>query len=207
MILVYIWLPEGGNVGHTSLQLGEVGDPEVTYISWWPATNLDPLKKAQGVTHSLAEDIECESRLPDITIELEMLKNGQGLNEGAIRNWWANFQSQNVKYGLGGKNCSWVVVSALKAGGSDRFFPWHKLNVKRNIPLKSFLVPMIVGLLQYMTVQGIPIVQAALKSLHMYIDSFAKEVKDGNSVTIAAVHAIDAFSSIWSPQVACTRFG
>jgi hypothetical protein len=182
------------------MQVGEPTDPESIYISWWPSAQLDQLKKAPGTTQSLVEDIVSEGREPDASIDFEELPNKKGLDEKAIRKWWIAFQSEKVKYGLGGKNCSWVVISALRAGGSDKFFPWYRVNIKRNIPLKSVLMPIVIPLLQFITVQHIAIVPTALSAFRVYVASFAKELKGGASFKLAAVAAVDAFSSIWSPE-------
>jgi hypothetical protein len=200
MIRVFLWLPKGDNVGHTSLEIEEADNPLTEYISWWPSASLNQLKKAPGTTQSLADDIRCEGRPPDVSIELEELESRQGLDENAIRRWWRTFQAQNLEYGLGGKNCSWVVVSALQVGGSDKFFPWYKINVKKNIPMKTVLIPLIVPLLRFVTIQDIPIMPAALRVFNTYVKSFTKQVKGGRSMKLAAVAAVDEFSSIWSPQ-------
>ena len=58
---VYVWMPSGGLVGHSSLELYDG-----TYISWWPDENKNkdlPLVTLKGHASSgLEEDIKGEGR-------------------------------------------------------------------------------------------------------------------------------------------------
>ena len=205
MIQIFIWLPKGRNVGHISLQIGKSGDQHGTYISWWPRNQLNLYKKASGAGQSLQDDVLCESRCADITIEFNQPNDGNGLDEVAIAEWWNTFVSKKHEYGLGGKNCSWAVIQALRAGGSDKYFPWYKLNVQRNIPLKNALLPVLATAIRLMILHGDVVASThVVLGLNRYAKSFLGGLKPSGSLKLAAVAVADEFSSVWSPHDALT---
>jgi hypothetical protein len=142
MIRVNIWLPDSCNVGHTSAEISCAGPSYSTYVSWWP--NYDNILKAhEGRSCTYEEDMRAEGRPSDVRHEIETL------DEMASAKWWTEFlASEKPNYKLGGTNCSWAVVSALKAGGSDSCFPWFRLLEKHN--LKNLSLPKEEALLYYL---------------------------------------------------------
>ena len=125
-IIVNIWLPTAINVGHASAKIGCDGEEFSTYVSWWPSD--DPTTKSPGCYQSECEDLVAEKRKADVSINIE------GLDEERAARWWREFRSSGeALYGLSDKNCSWAVVSALKAGGSDKLFPWHQKLESKNL--------------------------------------------------------------------------
>jgi hypothetical protein len=200
MIRVFFWLPGRGNVGHASLEIVDDSDGRRTYISWWPKTPLNIYKKAAGTGQSLEDDEQCEGRPADILIEFESLCE-KGLNEPAIREWWIDFQKKKHDYGFGGKNCSWVVIEALKAGGSDKYFPWYRITTQRNIPIQSVILPLIAILLRLSLLHGdIAMSARVFFNLQKYAIKFAKGIRPTGSLKLAAVAIADEFSNVWSPR-------
>jgi len=129
-IEVNIWMPNAYDVGHASLAV-----KDHTYISWWPTE--DPLKARPGAAPSFSGDVSAEGRLPDLVVRLHDLQADK------ICEWWDNFIAAKNTYSLSNQNCSWAVVTALKAGGSDSFFQWHRLLEVKNLkkPVRNVLSP------------------------------------------------------------------
>jgi hypothetical protein len=132
MIRVHVWLPNEQSVGHSSAEIGTAGEDHATYVSWWPTAEVSSIGSVTGgATPSLSYDIG-KKTVPDRTLDIE------GLDEAETSIWWINFtRKPDAKYSLPIQNCSWAVVSALKAGGADKFFPWHQIFERLNVPLAS----------------------------------------------------------------------
>ena len=134
---VYVWFPEPGEAfGHASMDLNDG-----THISWWPNN-----QGATGSTHkpgcnrctkhnsyfysspaypeafqTLQQDTDDEGRAPDKTIFVD------GLNEGAIKQWWNDFKGRN-NWDTTNQNCSTTVADALTVGsGMPLLFRPHPL--------------------------------------------------------------------------------
>jgi hypothetical protein len=207
MIRAFFWLPKGTNVGHSALQIGESGDELATYISWWPKAHLNFYKKAPGVGQSLEDDERAEGRPADLSVEFKRPNNADGLDdlaELAIHQWWIAFVSKDFDYGLGGKNCSWAIIEALRAGGSDKYFP-YRLNVKRNIPLKSALLSLLGAALRLVILHGDMVGSAhVIIGLKRYADAVVKNLRPGGSLKLTAVAIADEF---FQRLVAAGRIG
>ena len=110
---VYVWLPQDGQVGHASLEL-----TNGTHISWWPDAEKRkkiPFKTKKGANpNSLDEDIFWENRNPDRITYIS-----GNYDEDAMERWWEEFKYSG-SYTLLGKNCCWVVYTALRKGGAPR---------------------------------------------------------------------------------------
>ncbi len=127
MIRVNIWLPNLTNVGHSSAQIGCDGEAYSEYVSWWPGSE-NILKPNPGRCSSEEIDRESEKSLQHKYFEFS------GLREEDSALWWRSFSaSDRANYSLAQYNCSWAVISALKAGGSDNLFPWHRLFERYNL--------------------------------------------------------------------------
>ena len=122
---VYVWMPSGGLVGHSSLELSDG-----TYISWWPDENKNkdlPLVTLKGHASSgLEEDIDGEGRNPTHTFTLT-----RRYVEKKIKQWWNKFKYEG-SYILATTNCCWVVYKALTEGGAPSKFNvvWQPEDVK-----------------------------------------------------------------------------
>ncbi|KAL3855690.1 hypothetical protein ACJMK2_014896 [Sinanodonta woodiana] len=122
-IKVYIWLPHGENLGHSSLELSDG-----TYISWWPTkkefknkssivTRVGSiLRSPAALSENLDEDNGLEGNPPNI---IYTLPDGR-IDEDAIREWWVPF-SMNQEYRVFDQNCCHVVFKALEAGRAWMF--------------------------------------------------------------------------------------
>ncbi|MEP6945211.1 MAG: hypothetical protein ABJA02_04785 [Acidobacteriota bacterium] len=145
MIKVYIWEFRGKSEawGHASMLCDN------TYISWWPAKPGQVPSKVHSNIYSaypfrnrgFADDVRDERQQPDHTIHIS------GLNETAIKDWWASFGLVRDMAELIGplppwstlsQNCSTIVATALSKGGGDKFaslwtswnFVWTPSDVK-----------------------------------------------------------------------------
>jgi hypothetical protein len=146
-----------------------------------------------GTGSTLFHDEISEGRPADVALDID------GLNVEAIYLWWSEFKTKKLEYGLAGKNCSWAVVEALKAGGSDQLFPWHKIATKKNIPLENLMMTLTTVLLREATFGDIFAVQSAgVRMLQRIIRS--NKAGYGKSLKSVALAAGDAFSNVWSPQ-------
>lgn len=119
MIKVYVWLPHGGQVGHTAMLV------KSEYISFWPEGGADKkdlkLKRSQPgqFVESLAKDIQNEGGVAPVVVEVH------NLNEDAVLNHIAEIQAAGPKYQIMRHNCSHVVAHCLMAGGARPSFVPH----------------------------------------------------------------------------------
>ncbi len=125
---VHIWNYRGSEEawGHASVTL-ENG----THISWWPNTETANPSVIPNVytadansDQTLTDDISMENQSPDSVIKIE------GLDEGAIENWWKSFKKNN-KWKTLSQNCSTTAADALKAGGAK--VKWTDLLTQFNL--------------------------------------------------------------------------
>ena len=135
MVTVFIWNFMGSNEawGHASLQV------DSTYVSWWP--------EAEGRQSKLGSSIPIYSVSPirnrtyDMDYRGENFKhadhkiNIKGLNEEAIKDWWAGFglvrngellEGPLLPWSTLKQNCSTVVAKALEVGGAKEHVGWSK---------------------------------------------------------------------------------
>ncbi len=112
---VYVWLPRGGQVGHSSMQVGES-----TYISLWPGQDRKGFVRMaiQNLTMNVSraphyrnfeEDRTAEGFDP-IVVELNQM------NEAAIEVYWHKVQLSKLNYELTEFNCSTIIANALYVG-------------------------------------------------------------------------------------------
>ena len=176
MIEVAIWFPSGLNVGHAAAQVGTLGEEHASYISWWPGSGV-VLKADPGSVNGRSDDERAEGRAADETVEFH------DLNEPAATGWWRAFlASYDANYQLAFQNCSWAVIQALKAAGSDRYFPWYKVNKTANFELK---------------------LPSADRLLMAYLRGMRSALKAGatfkTSSKMGLVYAADDVGPFWSP--------
>lgn len=174
MIVAEFWLPRNQSVGHAAATIVSERDGYTTNISWGPTG--DEIKNAMG--HSTSD--ESEPNLPDRTITIF------GLDDKAAAIWADNCKNDpRSKYNLGSTNCSWAVVSALKAGGSDKYFPMHQFHLTRNAKIKvdgKFLTRVVCNYF--------------LHVLHLLNK---KEERD-YAIQRPFIDILDACTPVWSPQ-------
>jgi len=114
-VKVYIWLPKGGRVGHTAMEVGDRA-----YISFWPGynrkgffrsiiRNLTVNVKRRPFYRNYTADCEAEEFEP-LTVEFEKL------NENVIQKYWEKVQESELAYELTEFNCSTVIANALYLG-------------------------------------------------------------------------------------------
>jgi hypothetical protein len=116
MIQVYVWLPEGGQVGHTAMFV------KSEYISFWPQGGADKkdlkLKRSQPgeFMESLGADITNEGGRQPIVIELHHL------DDDAVLAHFVIIQAEGPRYQIMRHNCSHVIAHCLMAGGGTPSF-------------------------------------------------------------------------------------
>lgn len=122
MVKIFYWeqrLFAEGSFGHVSMYVGGeyIGDapPISGYISWWPQ------KHGRIFTHSIknreyASDVAAEQRPPD-PASLTLV----GLDEEAIKTWWAKFRAEGHGWQLYDHSCAQTVADALRAGGAEMY--------------------------------------------------------------------------------------
>ena len=114
-VKVYVWLPKGGRVGHSSMQVGDK-----TYISFWPGhgrkgfvrTAIRKMTinvKRSPFYRDYESDLEAEGFAP-IMVELE------SMDETAIQKYWEKVQASELSYKLTEFNCSTIIAKALYLG-------------------------------------------------------------------------------------------
>jgi len=114
-VKVYVWLPRGGQVGHSSMQVGEQ-----TYISFWPGhgrkgfvrTALQKMTmnvKRRPYYRDYEGDRDAEGFDP-VVVELEHL------DEAAMAAYWDKVQASELNYELTEFNCSTIIANALYVG-------------------------------------------------------------------------------------------
>ena len=116
-VTVYVWLPKGGKVGHSSMQVGDR-----TYISLWPGHGRKGFVRAaiQKMTMNVkrkpfyrdyAEDLEAEGADP-LVVEFE------SLDEVAMQKYWEKVQAGGLDYELTEFNCSTIIANTLYIGSN-----------------------------------------------------------------------------------------
>ena len=110
MVTVYIWMPSGGNIGHSSIQIGP------NYLSFWPGgAGIGSKEEAMGahppaLMPDLAADKLNEGCDPHETIQIF------GLDENAMTVFYNRFVTVAPDYHLKFNNCSQPVKIALYEG-------------------------------------------------------------------------------------------
>jgi len=138
MITVYVWNQarrgaagvfcgiDGASVGHAAMEISG-GEPSGSvYVSWWP--RHDSWNDVLGGTpayrrRNLSNDILAEGRIaPDHYIRIPGRDEGggPGLDETAMKRWWAHWR-HDPTYRLIDRNCSTAVVRGLMAGGAEPY--------------------------------------------------------------------------------------
>jgi hypothetical protein len=176
MVTINIWLPEKMNVGHSSLEINCRHGTNSRYISWWPTEN-NILKTHRGGVNFFEADVKEEGALPNMTWYFDLL------DEAKIAEWWDDFlASGKNNYNLISTNCSWAVIKALRAGGSDSKIPWTKFATKYNI---FFGFPDLSNILYKYSIQ--------VYKTYRYTSSTAMALKR------PLIDIADEYSSVWSP--------
>jgi hypothetical protein len=114
---VHIWYPDGENVGHASMHIGNRDDEDdiMFYVSWWPQgeAGIVGAHLASPSTFSWDKSPSGEGCDPHVTYEIE------GLFEEHMKiEWDAIMNKPNAHYMFLPKNCSTIVARVLKAGGA-----------------------------------------------------------------------------------------
>lgn len=134
MITVYVWNQAGGgssgvfwgvdgaSVGHAAMQIDGGSPSGQVYVSWWPRRDTFGDVLAGTPAHerrTLADEIRDEGGVnPDRTIRIPGRGEGtagNGLDETAMKTWWADWQ-RDPQYRLMDRNCCTTVVRGLLAG-------------------------------------------------------------------------------------------
>jgi hypothetical protein len=118
---VYIWYPEGENIGHASMHIGDHQEVDDTnwYVSWWPHLDDDDVA---GLTDTIIsdpktydEDVEAEGGTPHVVYAINHL------NINTMKALWDGIRTKpQAHYRLLPKNCSTIVARVLRAGGAGR---------------------------------------------------------------------------------------
>lgn len=129
MIIVNVWDAVGGSVlGHASMILPATTDhPELT-VSWWPVHGgLAMLYGDDAANLPYDREVVAEGRVPERRYSLFGLQDaasgmagareGIGLDETAMHEWWATW-SEDGSYRLTDRSCCTTVIAGLYAGGA-----------------------------------------------------------------------------------------
>jgi hypothetical protein len=111
---VYVWLPKGGQVGHSSMQVGD------SYISLWPGQGRKGFVRTaiQKMTMNVKrrpyyrdfEGDRAAEGFDPIVVELD------SLDENAIQIYWDKVKASELQYELTEFNCSTIIANALYLG-------------------------------------------------------------------------------------------
>ena len=105
---IYVWLPEGTNVGHSSMDAGG------TYISFWPHRGSKRTEQIFGTTaaypQGYSNDCMNEGRSASSIITLNYLW------EERIKDYWRAMQKAGWHYTATSLNCSTIIANCLYIG-------------------------------------------------------------------------------------------
>jgi len=118
---VYLWFPDGQNIGHASMHIGPdtQEDNTVNYVSWWPLGDMGPEGLLPTVKDSsklctLRKDKRSEGGAAHRTFKIEHLDVA-----AMVRKWLEIRTKPDSHYRLMRKNCSTIVARVLRAGGAS----------------------------------------------------------------------------------------
>ncbi|EEW1923795.1 hypothetical protein JR739_004370 [Escherichia coli] len=123
---VFIWYPSNGNIGHASLQIGNIYRPD-RYVSWWPEGTAKPFRKEnaretwyylgdsfqKGRHATLQTDINDEGEVAHVTY---LLSSVFFCEQKMLMEWQRIESKANAHYMLLSKNCSHIVSRVLASG-------------------------------------------------------------------------------------------
>lgn len=111
---VYIWYPEGDNIGHASMHIGDHQEPNSTawYVSWWPAQAAGLIGAFAPAPNDYNGDVAQEGGPPHVVYTLNRL------NINTMKAEWDGIRNNPAAhYRLLPENCSTIVAQVLRAGG------------------------------------------------------------------------------------------
>ena len=114
---VYIWYPDGENIGHASMHIGDHQEPDNRnwYVSWWPQGGAGLTDIRDAAPNTFNGDVAAEGGQPHVVYELEHL------NISTMKAEWDAIRNKpQAHYRLLPKNCSTIVARVLRAGGAGR---------------------------------------------------------------------------------------
>jgi hypothetical protein len=139
MITVLVWNRSGGGscgrfwgdpdagVGHAAMEIGGGEPAGAIYVSWWPRGDTfgDVLVGTPAFrSRTLAQEIRDEGGAPpDHRIRIPGCGENpadNGLDESAIKAWWAEWR-RDPTYRLADRSCCTAVVRGLLAGGAEEY--------------------------------------------------------------------------------------
>lgn len=115
---VYIWYPDGENIGHASMHIGAHQEPDDTgwYVSWWP-TNSAGLTSIELVApNTFNQDFASEGGPPHVIYTLNEF-SPTSIADMKV-SWDAIRTKPMAHYRLLPKNCSTIVARVMRAGGA-----------------------------------------------------------------------------------------
>ena len=111
----YVWYPDDGNIGHSSLHIGSHKEMNDTtwYVSWWPNATAGFTDKHPSAPKDLNGDIAAEGARAHVRYEL------YNLDVTAMKAEWDSIRTKpNAHYQLLAKNCSTIVARVMREGGA-----------------------------------------------------------------------------------------
>ena len=112
---VYIWYPDGENIGHASMHIGAHTDPNdiLHYVSWWPQGDAGLTDTLPCAPNTLAQDEASEGGAAHVVYTLN------NLNIATMQASWDGIRNKPAAhYRLLPKNCSTIVARVMRAGGA-----------------------------------------------------------------------------------------
>lgn len=112
---VYIWYPDGDNIGHASMHIGDhqEGDSIQWYVSWWPQDAAGLTDTILSAPNTYDDDVAAEGGAPHVVYTINTL------NINVMKASWDAIRTKpQAHYRLLPKNCSTIVARVLRAGGA-----------------------------------------------------------------------------------------
>jgi hypothetical protein len=116
-VKIYVWLPKGGQVGHSSMQVGDR-----SYISFWPGADR------KGFIHLAIRKMTMNVKRRPHYRDYEADRSAEGfdpmaieldsLDENVIHTYWQKVQISGLDYELTQFNCSTIIANALYLGSN-----------------------------------------------------------------------------------------
>jgi hypothetical protein len=174
MIIVNVWEPRGilddhfemerhpFSPGHASFTIGaSLYAPDLT-VSWWPVHGGETVVLGDDATvlpydtEVVVEGCQANKRYriygrDDFAAGIAGARENIGLDEAAIRDWWAEWDTNGL-YRLRDRSCCTAVIAGLLAGGAQAYA--SLAGYEQSPPTESLMSPLLVKRLCRAVIEG-----------------------------------------------------